>query len=172
MFDIKVDKNQKDDTLSVTWSKSDDRKGWQQLTQGCYILRSNITDWSAEDLWHAYIHLTDVEAAFRIQKNDLVLRPIWHQKEKRVQAHILVCFLAYVLWKCLSQMCKNSGLGNEPRKIIDEIKRIKLTDIILPTKKGVEIKLPCVSKPDEHQQILLQHLRLNLPERLTRNHKM
>lgn len=73
---------------------------------------------------HAYIHLTDVEAAFRIQKNDLVLRPLWHQKEKRVQAHILVCFLAYVLWKCLSQMCKNSGLGNEPRKIIDEIKRI------------------------------------------------
>ncbi len=112
LFDIKVDKNHKDDTLSVTWSKSDDRKSWQQLTQGCYMLRSNITDWSAEDLWHAYIHLTDVEAAFRIQKNDLLLRPVWHQKEKRVQAHILVCFLAYVLWKCLSQMCKNSGLGD------------------------------------------------------------
>lgn len=172
LFDIKVDKSQKDETLSVTWSKSDDRKSWQQLTQGCYMLRSNITDWSAEDLWHAYIHLTDVEAAFRIQKNDLLLRPIWHQKEKRVQGHILVCFLAYVLWKCLSQMCKNSGLGDEPRKVLDEIKRIKLTDVILPTKNGIEIKLPCVSKPDEHQRILLQHLRLNLPARLTRNHKM
>ena len=172
LFDIKVIKNQEDDTLSVTWSKSQDRQSWQQLTQGCYMLRSNIADWSAEDLWHAYIHLTDVEAAFRIQKNDLVLRPIWHQTEKRVQAHILVCFLAYVLWKCLSQMCRNSGLGNEPRKIIDEIKRIKLTDVILPTKKGVEIRLSCVSKPDDHQRILLQHLRLKIPARLTKNHKM
>jgi len=172
LFDIEVVNNQADGRLSILWRKVTDRQSWQQLTQGCYILRSNITDWSAEELWHAYIHLTDVEAAFRIQKNDLVLRPIWHQKEKRVQAHILVCFLAYVLWKCLSQMCKNSGLGNEPRKIIDEIKRIKLTDVILPTKKGVEIRLPCVSKPNEHQRILLQHLGLKLPARLIKNHKM
>jgi len=172
LFDIKVVKNQTDGRLSIIGRKLSDQQSWQQLTQGCYILRSNISDWSAEDLWHAYIHLTDVEAAFRIQKNDLLLRPIWHQKEKRVQAHILVCFLAYVLWKCLSQMCKNRGLGDEPRKVIDEIKRIKLTDVILPTKNGIEIKLPCVSKPDEHQRILLQHLGLNLPARLTRNHKM
>jgi len=172
LFDIKVVKRQQDHKLTLSWRKLKGRQDWQQLTQGCYMLRSNITDWSAEELWHAYIHLTDVEAAFRIQKNDLVLRPIWHQKEKRVQAHILVCFLAYVLWKCLAQMCKNSGLGNEPRKIINEIKRIKLTDVILPTKKGVEIKLHCVAKPDEHQRILLQHLGLTLPSRLTKNHKM
>jgi transposase len=172
LFDIKVVKGQQDHKLTLSWRKLQGRQDWQQLSQGCYMLRSNITDWSAEELWHAYIHLTDVEAAFRIQKNDLVLRPIWHQKEKRVQAHIMVCFLAYVLWKCLSQMCKNSGLGNEPRKIIDEIKRIKLTDVILPTKNGVDIKLHCVSKPDEHQRILLQYLRLNLPSRLTENHKM
>ena len=172
LFNIEVVNNQEDGRLSILWRKVTDQQSWQQLTQGCYILRSNITDWSGEELWNAYIHLTDVEAAFRIQKNDLVLRPLWHQTEKRVQAHILVCFLAYVLWKCLSQMCKNSGLGNEPRKIIDEIKRIKLTDVILPTKTGVEIKLPCVSKPNEHQKILLQHLGLKLPARLTKNHKM
>ncbi len=172
LFDIKVVKRQQDHKLTLSWRKLKGRQDWQQLTQGCYMLRSNITDWSAEELWHAYIHLTDVEAAFRIQKNDLVLRPIWHQKEKRVQAHILVCFLAYVLWKCLAQMCKSCGLGNEPRKIINEIKRIKLTDVILPTKKGVEIKLHCVAKPDEHQRILLQHLGLTLPARLTKNHKM
>jgi len=172
LFDIKVLKEQQDDKLTVSWRKLKDRQSWQQLTQGCYMLRSNVTDWAAEDLWHAYIHLTDVEAAFRIQKGDLVLRPIWHQKEKRVQAHILVCFLAYVLWKCLAQMCKNRGLGDEPRKVIDEIKRIKLTDVILPTKNGVEIKLHCVAKPDEHQQILLQQLGLTLPSRLTKNHKM
>lgn len=172
MFDIKVIKEQENHKLTVTWHKREDRQNWQQLTQGCYLLRSNITDWSAEELWYAYIHLTDVEAAFRIQKNDLVLRPIWHQKETRVQAHILVCFLAYVLWKCLAQMCKNNGLGDEPRKVIDEIKRIKLTDVILPTKNGVEIKLACVAKPDEHQRILLQYLGLKIPARLTKNHKM
>ena len=166
LFDIKVVENKVDGRLALVWRKISDRQSWQQLTQGCYVLRSNVADWSAEELWKAYIHLTDVEAAFRIQKNDLVLRPVWHQKEKRVQAHILVCFLAYVLWKCLSQLCKNSGLGNEPRKLIDELKHIKLTDVILPTKKGVEIKLPCVSKPDAHQRILLQHLGLKLPARL------
>lgn len=171
LFDIKV-VNQNNNGLAIVWRKVSDRQNWQQLTQGCYMLRSNVADWSAEELWKAYIHLTDVEAAFRIQKSDLVLRPIWHQIEKRVQAHILVCFLAYVLWKCLSQMCTRSGLGNEPRKVIDELKRIKLTDVILPTKKGVEIRLPCVSKPDAHQQILLQHLGLKLPARLTTNHKM
>ena len=83
-----------------------------------------------------------------------------------------MCFLAYVLWKCLAQMCKTSGLGDEPRKVIDEIKRIKLTDVILPTKNGLEITLQCVAKPDEHQRILLQHLGLKLPVRLTKNHKM
>jgi transposase len=172
LFEIKVIKNQDDGQLSIIWHRVSNRQNWQQLTQGCYMLRSNVADWSAEELWNAYIHLTDAEAAFRIQKSDLVLRPVWHQIEKRVQAHILVCFLAYVLWKCLSQMCKSSGLGNEPRKVIDEIKRIKLTDVILPTKKGVEIRLPCVSKPDAHQRILLQHLGLKLPARLTTNHKM
>lgn len=172
LYDIEVVNNQADGRLSIRWRKLTERQNWQHLTQGCYILRSNIADWSAEELWHAYIHLTDVEAAFRIQKNDLVLRPIWHQKEERVQAHILVCFLAYVLWKCLSQMCNNSGLGNEPRKVIDEIKRIKLTDVILPTRNGVEIKLPCVSTPDDHQRILLQYLGLKIPARMTKNHKM
>ena len=172
LFDIKMVKNQEDGSLAIVWRKVSGRQDWQQLTQGCYMLRSNVADWSAEELWKTYIHLTDVEAAFRIQKSDLVLRPIWHQIENRVGAHILVCFLAYVLWKCLAQMCKNSGLGNEPRKVIDEIKRIKLTDVILPTRKGVEIRLPCVSKPDDHQRTLLQHLGLKLPERLTKNYKM
>lgn len=172
LFEIKVVKSQSDGPLAINWRKVSDRQNWQQLTQGCYMLRSNVADWSAEELWKAYIHLTDVEAAFRIHKSDLVLRPVWHQIERRVQAHILVCFLAYVLWKCLAQMCKNSGLGNEPRKVLDEIKHIKLTDVILPTKKGVEIRLPCISKPDAHQRILLQHLGLKLPARLTKNHKM
>ena len=72
---------------------------WAALSEGAYLLRSNIADWSDRQLWKAYIQLTQAEAAFRIQKDQLNVRPIWHQREDRVQAHILVCFLAFVLWK-------------------------------------------------------------------------
>src|SRR5215472_4519105 len=72
---------------------------WAEVSEGAYLLRSNIDDWSDQQLWKAYIQLTQAEAAFRIQKNQLNVRPIWHQREDRVQAHILVCFLAFVLWK-------------------------------------------------------------------------
>lgn len=170
LFDIDV-KPDKNDKLALIWSRKEDRHNWAKLTEGCYLLRSNVTEWTAEELWKAYIHLTDAEAAFRIQKSDLKLRPVWHQKEDRVHAHIFVCFLAFVLWKCLAQICKQSGLGNEPRKVIKEIGRIKLTDVILPTRKGIEIRLQCVSKPDAHQKILLQRLGLNLPSRLSKNSK-
>jgi len=171
LYEIEVMKKKRGG-LGLRWSKREDRHRWADLTRGCYVLRSNITDWSAEELWHAYIHLTEAEAAFRIEKSDLALRPIWHQKQHRVQAHLLVCFLAYVLWKCLAQRCKQSGLGHEPRKVFDEISRIKLNDVILPTRNGIEIKLQCVTLPDEHQRILLQRLGLHLPKRLTKNSKM
>lgn len=171
LFDITVQRNEAG-KLKLIWQKKEHQRNWAQLTQGCYLLRSNIEDWSADQLWQAYIHLTDAEAAFRIQKSDLVLRPIWHQKQQRVAAHIFVCFLAFVLWKCLAQMCKEAGLGNEPRKVIDEIKRIKLADVMLPTRKGIDIKLQCVSQPDPHQKILLQLLGIQMPKRLTKNFKM
>lgn len=169
-FNMKVEKIE--DKLQLTWTKRQEHLNWAQLTEGCYLLRSNIKDWSPEDLWSAYVQLSQAEAAFRIQRSDLRLRPIWHQKQQRVQAHILVCFLAYVLWKALSQLCKNKGLGNEPRKVLDEISRIQLSDVVLPTKDGTEIKLRCVSKPDAHQRILLQRLGFQPPSRLTKNVKM
>jgi transposase len=105
LFDIQVTADDQGQ-LRISRQQRPERMEWNQLNQGCYLLRSNILDWKAEDIWKAYIHLTDAEAAFRIQKSDLVLRPIWHQIERRVQAHILVCFLAFVLWKCLAQLCK------------------------------------------------------------------
>ena len=125
-----------------------------------------MNEWSAEDLWNAYIQLTEAEAAFRIHKSDLGLRPIWHQKKERVQAHILVCFLAYVLRKAFAGMCKAAGLGDEPRKVFDEIAQIQLVDVVLPTKTGVEIRRRCVARPTKHQAILLQHLDLRLPQTL------
>ena len=131
------------------------------------VSSANVTDWSAEDLWHAYIQLTEAEAAFRIQKGDLRIRPVWHQKEERVQAHILVSFLAYVLWKTLHQMTQDAGLGDEPRRIFEELGKISLVDVVLPTRqKKVEIRRRCVSRPTDHQAILLDQLGLRLPRQL------
>jgi len=102
LFDVDV-KEGPGGRAELVWRKVDAWRDWAELSEGCYLLRSNVTDWSAEDLWRAYIQLTEAEAAFRIHKSDLRIRPIWHQREDRVLAHILVCFLAYVLWKSLSQ---------------------------------------------------------------------
>ena len=88
-----------------------------------------------------------------------------------MQAHILVCFLAYVLWKTMGQMCKGAGLGDEPRKVFDEIAQMKMIDVVLPTKKGVEIRRRCVEYPDDHQAILLDKLHLH-PPRQIQFHKM
>ncbi len=155
-----------DGRATVEWKKIEDWREWAELSEGCYLLRSNIRDWDAEQLWRAYIQLTEAEAAFRIQKDDLRMRPIWHQKEERVNAHILVCFLAYVLWKMIGQMVKRACLGDEPRKILDEIAQIKVVDIVMPTKQGVEIRKRCIAQPTKAQAILLQKLRLHLPQRL------
>jgi len=81
---------------------------WARNSEGCYLLRTNIADWDAEQLWRTYIQLSEAEAAFRIHKSELSIRPIWHQREDRVQAHILVCFLAYV-WKTLEQWQSRAG---------------------------------------------------------------
>ena len=117
-------------------------------------------------MWRAYIQLTEAEAAFRLHKNDLVMRPVWHQKEHRVQAHILVCFLAYVLWKSLGRLCHQAGLGDEPRKVFAELQQIALVDVVMPTRPGTAIRKRRVSRPPEHQAILLQRLGLQLPSNL------
>ena len=156
----------KDGRAKLVWRKVAAWRQWAELSEGCYMLRTNVTDWSAEDLWQAYIQLTDAEEAFRIHKSDLRIRPIWHQKEERVDAHILVCFLAYTVWKTLGQMCKRAGLGDEPRRVLAELSRIKLVDVVLPTRDGIEIFKRCIAKPSEHQQILLHRLGLNLPSKL------
>jgi transposase len=147
----------------LTWTKVTAWRDWASLSEGCYLLRSNISDWSGEELWRAYVQLTEAESAFRIQKSDLALRPIWHQKEDRVQAHILVCFLTYVVWKTLGRMCHQAGLGDEPRKVFEQLQQIRIVDVVLTTRSGVEIRRRCVTRPTEHQAILLQRLGLLLP---------
>ena len=147
----------------LDWSKRDDWRDWARLSEGCYLLRSNVTDWSGEELWRAYMQLTEAEAAFRIHKSDLLLRPVWHHLQHRVHAHILICFLTYVLWKTLGQWCHSAGLGDEPRKIFAELEQISLVDLVLPTRAGISIRKRCVSRPTDHQAILLQQLGLELP---------
>ena len=147
----------------LEWSKREEWRDWARLSEGCYLLRSNVTDWSGEELWRAYMQLTEAEAAFRIHKSDLSLRPVWHHLEHRVQAHILVCFLTYVLWKTFGRWCHDAGLGDEPRKIFAELGQIALVDVVLPTRTGISIRKRCVSRPTEHQAILLQRLGLELP---------
>jgi transposase len=168
LFDIRVQEIDRDGHrgLQVSWTKNKERQEAATLSEGCYILRTNIEDWSPSDLWTAYIQLTEAEAAFRIHKTDLKIRPIWHQKEQRVQAHILVCFLAYVLWKTMGQCCRQAGLGDEPRRVFDELARIKLVDVLLPTKSGHTIRKRCVSRPSDHQAILLHRLGWSLPTSL------
>jgi transposase len=148
----------------LTWQRRDD--AWRKACacDACYILRSNVTDWSAEDLWRAYIQLTEAEAAFRIHKDSLQLRPVWHQTAPRVTAHILVCFLAYVLRKTLEGWCRRAGLGSSVTTILEEMARIQSTDVVVPTQDGRQVRLRCVVRPDKAQSILLAHLGLDLPQ--------
>ena len=154
--------------LRLVWTAKPEWDEWARHSEGTYLLRTNVSAWTSEELWRTYVQLTEAEAAFRIHKSDLSIRPIWHQKAERVQAHILVCFLAYVLWKTLEQWQRRAGLGNSPRTILEEIGRIQSTDVVLPLadEPGRELRLRCIVRPDKPQAMLLDRLGLRLPERL------
>jgi len=169
---FRINVKERNHHVTLRWKVLKNVSEWARLSEGCYLLRTNIVDWTPEDLWTAYIQLTEAEAAFRLHKQDLKLRPIWHQREDRVQSHIMVCFLAYVIWKCLAQMCKRAGLGDEPRKVLEEITKLNLADVVLPTRGGPELRLRCVMKPEKHLAILLDRLNLRPPLRLAMQHKM
>lgn len=165
LFSVQVSRDQSGRVV-VTWSRKASALESAKRREGCYLLRSNVTDWTAEDLWKAYMQLTEAEAAFRIQKDELRLRPVWHQTEERVQAHILVCFLAYVLRKTLEGWSHRAGLGRSIPTLLEEFARIQSTDVVLPTTDGRTVRLRCVVRPDKAQTILLHHLGLELPQRL------
>ena len=154
--------------VKLKWSTRSEWDEWAKLSEGTYILRTNIHHWTDQELWKTYIQLSEAEAAFRIQKSDLCIRPIWHHKQDRIKAHILICFLAYVLWKTLQQWQSRAGLGHSPRTILTEFSRIQSADIVLPLADGSkrELRLRCVVRPDREQELLLQRLGLTLPERL------
>jgi len=162
LFDVHVQVGGQGFT-QLRWTKVESWREWARRSEGCYLLRSNVIDWTPEQLWRAYVQLTEAEAAFRVHKSDLQIRPVWHHREHRVGAHILVCFLAYVLWKTLAASCQQAGLGDEPRQVFEELSEITLVDVVLPTRNGVELRKRCISQPTEHQRILLQRLGMRLP---------
>lgn len=158
--------------LTITWTRNPRWGEWTALAEGCYLLRTNLVGVDPATLWKQYIQLTEAEWAFRITKDELEIRPVFHQHDERVLAHILVCFLAYVLWKALAQWMRCAGLGDAPRALVAELAKIKSGDVALPAQmadgSARTIRLRCVTSPDEAQKVLLNRLGLTLPQRLRR----
>jgi len=158
--------------LRVRYERDSAWTAWAELSEGCYILRTNLVDMAPAELWKHYIQLTEAEWAFRISKDELRIRPIWHQLSGRVETHILICFLAYVLWKTLAQWMRSCRLGDAPRTLMSEFAKIKSGDVVLPARgqdgQQRTIRLRCVTEPDAAQKVLLNRLGVKIPRRLRR----
>ena len=141
---------------------------WASQAHGAYLLRTNCTERDPAQLWRWYIQLTQAEAAFRTAKSDLGLRPIYHQKTARVEAHILVCFLALALWRVLEMWMRSKNLGTCARRLVEEIATIKSMDVVVPVRRAQEtstVRLRCVARPERRVAELLERLGLKLPTR-------
>lgn len=164
----------------LVWEMKTERKQWRDLREGAYMLRTNLQANSAEELWSKYMQLTEAEASFRALKSELSIRPLFHQKESRVKAHVLVAFLGYALWVTLKHLLKRrptivpqssvSGGDNaqpfSPMKALALLSTLQSADIVLPTTDGREIRIRRITEPTAEQKSLLHQLGLNLPERL------
>jgi len=132
--------------------------------EGHYLLRSNLCEPDPEKLWQLYIQLTQVEEAFKNLKGDLALRPIYHQKEARIEAHIFVAFLAYCLHVTLHRRLKDLAPGLTPRSVLEKFSAIQMIDVHLPTTDGREVILSRYTQPEKDQQMLLHELKMQLPQ--------
>jgi transposase len=132
--------------------------------EGRYLLRSNLTEEDPAQLWHLYIQLTQVEEAFKNLKGDLSLRPLFHQKESRIEAHIFVAFLAYALHVTLRRWLRDLAPGLTPRSVLEKFSAVQMIDVHLPTTDGREIILSRYTQPEKELQLLLNQLKLQLPE--------
>ena len=167
LFDVTVQEeaSEKQTRLNITIKKLEDRYEWLLTASGSYLLRTNWSEKDPKEIWKTYIQLTQVEDAFRITKSDLGMRPIYHQKSDRTRAHILVCFLALAMWRTLQQWMAYSGLGTSPRKLLEELREVKSLDVLLPARDQKTIRLRIVSTAPPALKILLQQLKLPLPNK-------
>ena len=166
--------------VRLSWEMKEDRKSWRESREGAYLLRTNLQADTAEELWSKYMQLTEVEASFRALKSELSIRPLFHQKEPRVKAHVMVAFLGYALWVTLKHLLKRrpplepkptaSGVENAqpftPMKALALLSTLESADIVLPTTDGRELRLRRVTEPTVAQKSLLHQLGLTLPDRL------
>jgi transposase len=166
--------------VGLSWQMKEDRKTWREAREGAYLLRTNVQAETAQELWAKYMQLTEAEASFRALKSELAIRPLFHQLEPRVKAHVMVAFLGYALWVTLKHLLKRrptivpqpsaSGVDNaqplSPMKALALLSQLQSADIVLPTTDGREIHLRRVTEPTPEQQSLLHQLGLSLPERL------
>jgi len=173
------------DGVRLHWETKQDRKVWRELREGAYMLRTNLQAGTAEELWSQYMQLTEAEASFRTLKSELYIRPLFHQLEPRVKAHVLVAFLGYALWVTLKQLLKRratvipqpsaSGVHNpqplSAMKALALLSTMQSADIVLPTTDGFEIRLRRITEPTAEQKALLQQLGFSLPEWFELNRK-
>ena len=166
--------------MRLSWQMKEDRKSWRESREGAYLLRTNLQAGTAEELWSKYMQLTEAEASFRALKSELSIRPLFHQLESRVKAHVMVAFLGYALWVTLKHLLKRraatvtkpspSGVENaeplSPMKALALLSTLQSADIVLPTTDGREIRLRRITEPTAEQKSLLHQLQLSLPDRL------
>lgn len=155
--------------LSLQWSKDEAKAAFLQHSEGAYLLRTNLTGESEQELWKMYMQLNDAESAFRTLKQDLSIRPVFHHIEGRANAHILVCFLAYAMYRTLDRLAQDKGLEMTGRRVLKEVATIKSGDVVLPLVDGRELHLRRVSRPTKEQAELLAKLGIDLPDRIGRD---
>jgi transposase len=164
LYEMALKDTQEDARL--VWRQKPEQQQWLEAREGAYLLRTNLTADGAADLWKKYMQLTEVEAAFRTLKSELAIRPLFHQLERRVKAHVLVAFLGYALLVTLKHLLKRGGSEYSPANVLKRLAEVYSVDIVLPTLEGPEIWLRRISKLDDEQQKVLFQLQLPLPERL------
>jgi transposase len=167
LFEVEVQLNRQQQACGLSVACLIDRHQWARQAHGAYLLRTNCTEQDPAKVWEWYLQLQQAEAAFCCVKSDLSLRPIFHHKTERVEAHILVCFLSLALWRTLEMWMRGKGLGTCARQLVGEIATIKSLDVVLPVKtaQGVsELRLRTVARPERLVAELMQRLGLQLPE--------
>lgn len=165
LLDVELVKDSNGHLIDLKIERRIERANWAEKAAGCYLLRTNLTEEDPIKLWKAYMQLVQAEKAFQLSKSDLGMRPVFHQEEHRVQAHIFVCFLALAMYKSLELWMASKGLGNSPAKLLEEFREIRSMDIVMPVKDRNSVRLRVVAKPDDHVRVLLQRLEIKIPNR-------
>jgi len=153
------------DAVGLRIEEDESKLNWAEAAQGAYLLRTNCPEQDPQKLWRWYIQLTEVEDAFRVGKSDLGLRPVYHHREDRVQAHILVCFLALAMWRSLEMWLRSKGLGDCARQVLEQMATIHSMDVVLPIKGNTNLRLRLVAKPEKLTADLIARMQLRLPSR-------